>query len=138
MPSQDIFFTFSRQKGATSKQAVGIRSRNEKGNKHWRFRMMLPMFENGNIWFPKELEHTADLAELLEELRYVSYGGFGARHDDGMDLISMIGAMKYTLPSKQEVNKRNKVGMKVSPMNAKIWGKTSDDEEAGTAYDSYA
>ncbi|MCK5848726.1 MAG: hypothetical protein KAH01_05965, partial [Caldisericia bacterium] len=138
MPGEDTFFSFSRQKGSTSKTAVGIRSRNEKGNKHWRFRMMLPMFEAGNIWFPRELEHTADLGELMEELRYVSYGGFGSRHDDGADLISMIGMMKVSLPSRDHAPTKKRVGMKASSMNAKIWGKKQEDEHQATAYDSYA
>ncbi|MCK5847902.1 MAG: hypothetical protein KAH01_01740, partial [Caldisericia bacterium] len=138
MPGEDTFFTFARQKGSTSKNAVGILSRLEKGNKHQRFRMSLPMFENGNIWFPREIEHTRDMQEMMEELRYVSYGGFGSRHDDGADLISMITAMKVSLPLRDQGGERKKVGMKASSMNAKIWGKKNEDEYAGTAYDSYA
>jgi len=139
MTKENVFFSFAKQKGATSKTAQGIRSRTEGGNKHWRFRMMLPMFENHKIWFPRELEHTADMSELMEELRYVNYGGFGSTRDDGADLISMIGMMKVNLPHKDEgADSVKKVGMKRSLMNEKIWGKKMQEDDEGTAYDSYA
>ena len=85
------YFQFARQKGdngTIGKQ--GIVSRLEGGNKHWRFRMATPFFQNNKIFFPEEIKNTPDMQELMEELKYVTYTGFGTPHDDGCDLISQL------------------------------------------------
>lgn len=60
--------------------------------------MMLPLFQNKKIWFPRELEDTPDMRELLDEIKYATYSGFGTRHDDGVDLISQLGMMDMQFP----------------------------------------
>lgn len=91
------YFTIAKQKGAKQGNE-GILSRLEGGNKHWRFRMMLPLWQNKKIWLPEELKDTPDMIELLEELRYVTYEGFGSKYDDGCDLISQLGMMDIIFP----------------------------------------
>lgn len=138
MPKKNTYFTFARQKGAKI-GTEGIRSRLEGGNKHWRFRMMLPYFQNRKIHFARELEGSEDMKELLEEIKYTTYAGFGATHDDGNDIISQLGAMEILYPAMDTEEPKKRVGMKATGMNAKIWGqKQNTDEDEGTAYDSYA
>jgi len=137
MPRKNIYFVFARQKGAKI-GSEGIRSKLEGGNKHWRFRLMLPMFQNHKIHFAKELKGTMDMNELLEEIKYATYSGFGTKHDDGCDTISQIGMIDARYPPKNVEPDPKKVSYKDEAINAKIWGKRHEDEEEDTVYDSYA
>ncbi len=138
MPKKNIFFMFAKQKGAKPGARPGIRSRLEGGNKHWRFRMMLPYFQNQKIWFANELKGSLDMNELLEEIKYTTYSGFGSSHDDGADIISQLGMMDIIYPAKNSEAPKKKVGMKSNSINSKIWGKKQNEDENITAYDSYA
>ncbi len=138
MPKRNTFFMFARQKGAKVGAKIGIRSKLEGGNKHWRFRMMLPYFQNGKIWFAKELKGSMDMNELLEEIKYTTYTSIGSQHDDGIDIISQLGAMNITYPSKETKAPVKKIGTRKGSLNAKIWSKKNDGDENETAYDSYA
>ena len=91
------WFTIGRQKGSKP-GSEGILSRLESGNKHWRFRMMLPLFQNRKIHFPEELRDTPDMRELMEQIKYATYTGFGTKCDDGADLISQLGMMETIAP----------------------------------------
>ena len=130
----------ARQKGAKI-GAEGIRSRLEGGNKHWRFRQMLPMFQNKKVWFSEQLKETSAMKELLEEIKYTTYSTIGSKYDDGIDILSQINMIDATYPSKEFSGERTKdsrsVGMKLTGMNAKIWGVKQNKEEQETAYDSY-
>lgn len=75
------YFTIARQRGSQP-GAEGILSRMEGGNKHWRMRMMLPMFQNRKIFFPEELRHSPDMVELIDEIRYTSYTRFNCVSGD--------------------------------------------------------
>lgn len=97
MAQKNVWFTIGSQRDAKL-GAEGIMSRLEGGNKHWRFRMMLPLFQNHKVWFPEELRDSPDMKELMEELEYCTYNSFGSRYDDGVDLISMLGAMQTIIP----------------------------------------
>lgn len=97
MIRKNIWFTLARQKGAKA-GSEGILSRLEGGNKHWRFRNTLPLWQGRKIWFPKELKDTDDMRELVEELKYATYTSFASRHDDGADLISMLVSMETSMP----------------------------------------
>ena len=123
------FFTIGRQKGAAVGKE-GISSKSVGGNKHWRFRMMLPLFQNKKIWFPEELKDTPDMKELLDELRRVTYEGFGSKHDDGIDLISMLGAMEIMVPAKSMYDK-----VSTNNKGRSLWGNIEEDEVS--AYSSY-
>ena len=135
MPKRNTYFTFARQKGAKI-GSEGIRSKLEGGNKHWRFRMMLPYFQNHKIKFARELKHSTDMNELLEEIKYCTYAGIGTTHDDGLDTISQIGMMEIIYPPKDMEAPKKRMGIKPGGINAKIWGK-EQAEENGSAYDSY-
>jgi len=97
MIRKNEWMTIGKQKGAKP-GSEGILSRLEKGNKHWRFRMMLPLFQNKKIWFPRELEDTPDMRELMDQIKYATYSGFGTKCDDGADLISQLGMMDMQFP----------------------------------------
>lgn len=97
MIRKNEWMSIGKQKGAKP-GSEGILSRLEKGNKHWRFRMMLPLFQNKKIWFPRELEDTPDMRELMDQIKYATYAGFGTKCDDGADLISQLGMMDMQFP----------------------------------------
>ena len=97
MIKRNIWFNFARQKGAPATRE-GILSKATGGNKHGRFRMMLPMFQMGKFHFPNELKSTPDMVEAMRQLKYVTYMGFGAK-DDFCDTVSQIGLIEYNVPS---------------------------------------
>ena len=132
MVKYNEWFNIGKQKGAKF-GSEGIMSRLEGGNKHWRFRMMLPLFQNRKIWFPVELKDTPQMKELLEEIKYCTYTGFGSKYDDGIDLISMLGAMEIIMPMSYngEMFVKSRQGK-----DPKIWGAQKSDGEPD-AYESY-
>lgn len=134
MVLKNEWFTMGRGKGSNI-DAEGIMSRLEGGNKHWRFRMMLPQWQNKKIWFPRELKDSPDMYELLEELKYVTYNGFGSVHDDGCDLISQLGSMEIQFPmrSRDDSFEASKKGQR---QNEGMWD--SEERVVSSAYDSYA
>ena len=101
MVNRNTYFTLANQKG---KSTEGILSRSAKGSKQDRFAATIPMFKNGKIWFSDHLKNSPDFKELMQELTYVTYDEagrviFNAKHDDGLDLISMLGLMETFAPS---------------------------------------
>lgn len=151
MIRKNIWFTLARQKGSKS-GSEGILSRLEKGNKHWRFRNTLPLWQGRKIWFPKELKDTADMQELLEELRYATYTSFGSTHDDGVDLISQLMMMETIMPmpsmysedddyeSVEDENYNGKyAGKALGSMRKKndIYYSYSGNKNSESAYDTY-
>ena len=138
MPKFNHYFSFAKQKGAKEGQ-VGIRSKLEGGNKHWRFRMGLPFWQNHKVWFCEELRYTEQMIELLEEVKYVTYAGFGSRYDDGADIISQLWMMDILYPAPgSDYSPKKRTGMKKNAINSRIWHKEDDDDGPSTAYDSYA
>ena len=97
MIRKNEYMTIGKQKGSKP-GSEGILSRLEKGSKHWRFRMMLPLFQNKKIYFPRELEDTPDMREMMDQIKYATYAGFGTKCDDGADLISQLGMMDMQFP----------------------------------------
>lgn len=97
MVQKNTWFTIGKQRDSKP-GSEGIMSRLEGGNKHWRFRLALPLFQNHKIWFPEELRETPDMKELMEEIEYATYTSFGSRYDDGADLISMLIPLDTTTP----------------------------------------
>lgn len=92
------FFTFARQVGSPYGKE-GISRRQAQGAKHEQFMRVHPLFQQHKIYFPEELKDTPDMKELLNELNYVTYEGFGSKHDDALDGISMLAAVDIVLPS---------------------------------------
>jgi phage terminase large subunit-like protein len=97
MMTEGEYFTLACEKG---KSEPGITSRKGKTSKHDRFKLAVPLFQTGKIWICEELKGTPDLEELLEELRFVTIEGFGSKHDDGCDLVSMMVNMDIRKPGK--------------------------------------
>lgn len=122
MIEKNMWFRFAKQKGST---AEGIRSRMASGSKFERFKYMMPSFENKKMWFPESLRETADMKELLEELKYVTFAGIGSKHDDGLDLISQLGMIDYLLPSMS----LDEIEDKLPSASSGIWGKMFGDED---------
>lgn len=96
------FFTFAKQIGSPYGKE-GISRRQATGAKHEQFMRVHPLFQQHKIYFPEEMKNTPDMKELLSELNYVTYEGFGSKHDDALDGVSMIAAIDVVLPS-EEVN----------------------------------
>jgi len=135
MSERNTYFSFARQKGAKL-GSEGIRSRLQGGNKHWRFREMLPMFQNRKIWFSNQIKDTADMRELMEEIKYTSYASIGSKHDDGIDLISQLNMIDITYPSKEFRPKSVETKKKNTALNNFIWGNSAEINKS-TIYDSY-
>ena len=128
MNKRNSYFTFARQKGAKY-GSKGILSKATGGNKHGRFRMMLPQFQNGKIHFANEIKHTPDMKEALLQLRYTSWEAFGG-HDDFPDIVSQLGMMEILTPMAPAFSLDENDGRS-------MWDgpKRSNDS---SAYDSYA
>jgi len=117
------FFTFAKQIGSPYGKE-GISRRQATGAKHEQFMRVHPLFQQHKIYFPEELKDTPDMKELLSELNYVTYEGFGSKHDDALDGISMIAAMDVVLPSEEAGSMTTIVGE-----DGTIWESDWDDDE---------
>ena len=124
------WFTFARQKGSKF-GSEGILSRSSGGNKHSRFRMMLPQFQNHKIHFPVELQDTPDMREALTQLKYTSWENFGG-HDDFPDVVSQLGMMELRYPMVSPGSYSATRG------SGSIWGDAASSSEDNSAYSSYA
>ncbi|MCK5848331.1 MAG: hypothetical protein KAH01_03960 [Caldisericia bacterium] len=138
MAERNAFFSFAKQKGASAGKQ-GIVSRLVGGDKHWRFRQMLPLFQNHKIWFSEHLRDAPGMIELLDEIKYTTYATINSKYDDMIDTLSMINAIDVVFPIKDlsHYSQNKKVGMKTSGINAKIWGQKNLENPLKTAYDSY-
>ena len=139
MRQRSNYFTIARQKGSEP-GSEGIQSRLEGGNKHWRMRMALPLFQNRKIFFPEELRGLPEMNELMEEIRYTTYTKFNSKWDDGMDLISQLNIMEIIYPAKNmsyvSTSYNNTPKVKADPFWGRI-GQRHDSDENISAYDSY-
>ena len=139
MRQRSNYFTIARQKGSEP-GSEGIQSRLEGGNKHWRMRMALPLFQNRKIFFPEELRGLPEMNELMEEIRYTTYTKFNSKYDDGMDLISQLNIMEIIYPAKNmsyiSTSYNNTPKAKTDPFWGRI-GQRDSSEENLSAYDSY-
>jgi len=136
MVQRNEWFTIGAQRGAKL-GSEGIMSRLEGGNKHWRFRMALPLFQNKKIWFPEELREESDMKELIEELEYVTYRGFGSKFDDGIDLISQLMMLDtITPPISYDEDDFDSIPMK---KHGGMWANHTrgSDEDDNGAYSTY-
>ena len=121
------FFTFARQKGAKF-GSQGILSKSTGGNKHARFRMMLPQFQNHKIHFATELEDTPDMREARTQLKYTTWENFGG-HDDFCDILSQVGMIEILYPMKA-------ISFDSSTNGREIWDGIYNGSNS-SAYDSY-
>ena len=130
MLKKSEWFSFARQKGSKY-GSEGILSRATGGNKHARFRMMLPQFQNHKIHFPYELQDTPDMKEALNQLKYTTWEAFGG-HDDFPDVVSQLGMIELVYPSISPSS------YSVNDDSRSIWKDVHDDSADTSAYTSYA
>ena len=99
---KNIFIRFARQKGLGMKipEYEGIRSKAGGGDKLWRLKATLPLWEDRKIWFPKHLKNNKDMLVLLDELRKTTPQSICTSSDDGLDCISQLMMMDIQLPPK--------------------------------------
>jgi len=121
MQRKGEYFALARERG---KDEPGIRSRSTKGSKHDRFKLTVPLFQQGKIWVCEELKGSSAWEELEEELRFVTVDAFGSKHDDGCDLVSMLVMMDVVAPSK---NRDETVPNKVSKEEEMFYPDTGDE-----------
>ena len=129
MTKRNTFFTFARQKGAKY-GSQGILSKSVGGNKHARFRMVLPQFQNLKIFFAEQLKDTPDMKEALTQLKHTSWYGFSS-HDDFPDIVSMVSAMEVILPMAVE-------DYRASDQKDGIFSFMYDDDQNISPYASYS
>ena len=98
MSKHNTFFTVAFQKG---KNTEGIMRTAQDGNKFEYFMRVVPLFQTNKIWFARELELTPDFQELKTELTYVTHIGFGAKHDDALDIVSQLNELNIIIPMKR-------------------------------------
>jgi len=129
MLKKNEWFSFARQKGSKY-GAEGILSRSSGGNKHSRFRMMLPQFQNMMFHFPEEIRDTPDMQEGLKQLKYTTWEAFGG-HDDFCDVVSQLGMMEIYYPSAKLE------GSYGSRTDRSIWDDVDEASLGSSAYDNY-
>lgn len=95
MLSRNIFFNMASENNSNK---PGIRPTT---NKMQRFNIVLPLFKQKKIWFPKELKNTPELQEMYDELKSASKTGFKSKHDDAIDTISMLSVLSPFKPSQE-------------------------------------
>ena len=90
--------------------------------------VLLPLCEIASTLIIPEFNKT--VKELLDELKYVTYESFNAKHDDGLDLISMLAAMHILFPQ---------AGQTLKPIQKsyQMWGFEEEDTIGVNAYDGY-
>ena len=95
MFAKNIFFTLA---SSGNENNPGIRP---VGSKLERFNVVVPDFKLKRFYFPMEKKTSPAVKEMLLELSQASVGGFRSKHDDALDTISMLPAMKLWLPSEE-------------------------------------
>lgn len=70
-------------------------------NKMQRFNVVLPLFQAGKMYFPKELKGTPEMAECMNELSLASPSGFRSKNDDFIDTISQLASLTPWKPSEE-------------------------------------
>lgn len=126
MLEYNSFFTFAKQLGSPYGKE-GISRRQAMGAKHEQFMRVHPLFQQHKIYFPEELKETPDMKEVMLQLNYVTYEGFGSKHDDALDGISMIAAMDTVLPSEDVGNMVTIIGDDGTIWES-IWDEDDEDE----------
>jgi hypothetical protein len=94
--------------------------------------MMLPFFQNRKMWFPIELKGNPDFEELMSEIKGANYDGPKSKYDDGLDLISMIGAMEVNYPAERLLK-----GDIEESEESKFWGRSFRRKTMADSASSY-
>jgi predicted phage terminase large subunit-like protein len=98
-------------------------------NKMVRFNTVVPMFKQKKVWFPRDRKETAEMVEIMDEIRNATIGGFKSKHDDFIDTVSMLSVMNPWKPSEQSaIVKQDDKG---------VWVSDYVEEENNNSYDVY-
>lgn len=99
-------------------------------NKMQRFNTIVPWFKSGTMFLPEELRGSNTLVDEVEdELVSATREGFKSKHDDAIDMMSMLSTLKAWKPSQE-----------VSPMqrdDSNIWQDSTMYEEDDGYLDNY-
>ncbi len=95
MMSRNIWFNLAQEKGTS---IPGIRPTT---NKLARFNIVVPWFKAFHMFFPEDMRETPLLTEIEDELGLVAKGGIKSKHDDAIDMISMLGSIETFQPSEE-------------------------------------
>jgi len=113
--------------------------------KYDRFLAIQPRFAMKKIRFPDDCKNDPFMIELLNELRYVTKTNTGrkiggARHDDILDTISMMGVMTIYPPGKDMSVKQRVADEKMYTGINYFKRRAEEDaeEDADSPYDAYA
>ena len=93
MMNRNNYFTLASQGNNNN---PGIRPNT---NKMVRFNTVVPWFKAKKMYFPKDKEKEAPMAEAMDELRLAALSGFRSKHDDFIDTISMLSSLNVWRPS---------------------------------------
>ena len=121
MLTKNIYFNLASEGNSG---APGIRPNT---NKLVRFNVVLPLFQTGKMYFPKEKKGGTEMVECMNELSLASAGGFRSKHDDFIDTISMLSVMSPWKPSEEAEPSDDGDGM---------WD-LDEPDDATSALDSY-
>ena len=105
MMTRNNYFTLSSE---NNKGSPGIRPNT---NKIQRFNVVVPLFKNNKIFFPRERKSSPEIAEFLNELTLACPVGFKSKHDDCIDTISMLGSIRAWKPSSEATMIQNSEDM---------------------------
>lgn len=123
MQDKNIWFTLASE---NNKGKEGIKPNT---NKMARFNIMVPAFKTKRMFFPLELKDTPMLLECINELSLASQESFRAKHDDFIDVISMLGSLVTWRPSEEaEMSKNSETDM---------WEFEDDEDTSGSRLSSY-
>jgi len=93
-----VWFSFASQIGQGTDK-FGISRRRSGNDKHGNFMQIQHLFFDRKIFFPEELAESPDMLELMDELKYITYTSINSKHDDALDVISMLGLVNVIYPN---------------------------------------
>ena len=130
---KNVWFDFARQIGG-SPNSQGISRRRAGGDKHSQFMRIHNMFLNGKIYFPIELKEDPSMKELMNELKYITYQAITSKHDDGLDLVSMLGIMEMTYPNAEATGLDRKLQSENSIFGSYFDTSSSSESKKSTVF----
>jgi predicted phage terminase large subunit-like protein len=123
MMKRNIWFNLASDNNSNQ---AGIRPNT---NKMQRFNTVVPWFKQGIMFFPEEYKKDHALTvEMVSELCLSTYEGFKSKHDDCIDVVSMLSVLKAWKPSEQATLVQN--------TSTDMWALDDGDElpESMTSY----
>jgi predicted phage terminase large subunit-like protein len=128
MVSRNIFFSFATD---SKTGEPGIRPSIDKIT---RFMVVLPLFKQKKIWFPKDRERTDAIIEKIDELKKATIKGFKSRYDDAVDSISQLPSMN---PWEPNMGNNNSVQASNTRSEDKYYIQQTFDDDDDTVISSY-